>query len=203
MKKNTINIKVKLIKHYLLTFLLIIGFISCSTYKYKITPENKDTHRMIRLKINYKDSKNKYSGKVIVLKQNNNKKIFILNPLGRVHFKLILDGDTTTAIYVKKKKYWTGTFKGFIQKLWSINLSFDEFYDIIISGKISEKLKEKSINIKINRDGNKTPKTIVFTKDKTYVKFKILKNQKKSGIIDFHINKKLLKNVSLRELFKK
>ena len=91
------------IKHYLLFFLLIIGYISCNTYKYKITPENKDTHRMIRLKINYQDSKNKYSGKVIVLKQKNNKKIFILNPLGRVHFKLILNGNSTTAIYVKKK----------------------------------------------------------------------------------------------------
>jgi len=201
LKKNTLA---KTVKHYLLSFLLIIGFISCSTYKYKITPENNDIHRLIRLKINYKDSKNKYSGKVIVLKQNNNKKIFILNPLGRVHFKLILNGNITTAIYVKKKKYWTGTFKKFIQKLWSINLSFDEFYSIIISGKISDKLKDKSINIKINsRDDNKTPKTIVFTRDNTYLKFKVLKNQEKSGKIDFHINKKLIKKVSLRELFEK
>jgi len=191
------------IKHYLLFFLLIIGYISCNTYKYKITPENKDTHRMIRLKINYQDSKNKYSGKVIVLKQKNNKKIFILNPLGRVHFKLILNGNSTTAIYVKKKKYWTGTFKEFIQKLWSINLSFDEFYNIIISGEISDKFKDKSINVIINMDSNKLPKTIVFTKDKTYVKFKILINQEKSGKIDFHINKQLIKKVPLRELFEK
>ena len=199
MEKNN---KTKLIKHYLLSFLLIISFISCSTYKYKIDPQKKDTHRMIRLKVHYYDGKNKHNGKVIVLKQNKKKKVFILNPLGRVHFKLILNREKTTAIYVKKNIYWDGIFLEFIDRFWGLNLSFEEFYEIIISGKIPDKIKNNdSIKINIIKRENIKPRLIEIRRKKIYLKFKVLKNREKSGRIDFKIDKTKLKRVTFNKLF--
>ena len=206
MEKHKSQIKKKIIRNIIISACIII-FTSCSTYQYKITPETKGSHRMIRLKFNYsdKENKNKGSGKVIVIKKDENKKMFILGPpLGRIYFKLILNKEKTTAVYVKKKRYWEGNFQEFMERIWGVGLSFDDFYSIVVSGEIPEVVKSrKAVDISIKKAEKGTPETIEIRKNSIYLKLKVLKNQIKSGNIDFNIDKNKLKKSALENLFKK
>ncbi len=204
MEKIKDKTKIKILAKFLVSLFIIILYMSCSTYKYQISPKNDESHRMIRLKVNYKDNKNKNSAKVIVLLDSNNRKLFVLNPLGRVHFKLILAGESTTAVYIKKKRYWKGIFKNFIEKFWGIDLTFEELINVVLSGKVPDSVKQnKSIKITIIQNSDKSTKIIEIIRGRVSLKLKILKNKIIKGKVDFSIKKEKLEEVTLERMFEK
>jgi outer membrane biogenesis lipoprotein LolB len=154
--------------------------------------------------VKYSDINNRYSGKILILKQNNSKKIFILNPLGRIYFKLILNGENTTAIYVKKKKYWTGDFNEFIRKIWGISIGFDTLYKFIVFGQAPDnKNNAYSAKIKTINDEDGKPEIIEIKKNNIYLRFKIIKNEMKKGKINFKTDMNKFHKTELNKLFEK
>jgi hypothetical protein len=184
---------------YLFVFVFIT---SCTTNKFLVIPDEKESYEYIRLKIKYKDSKNKYNGKVLIIKKKDNKKIFLLDPLGRVHFKLIINGEYTTAIYVKKRKYWQGDFLYFIKKIWGMKLDFDNFYNLLIKGIIPETIKNKYYT-DIVKNTKDEPKIVEIKDENLILRIKVLKRTKKTGIINFKTNLKKLKRVNLNGFISK
>ncbi len=203
MEKNKKRINKK-IRVNILLIIIIIFISSCSTYKYKVDSEKNETYNLLRLKVKYSDINNRYSGKILILKQNDSKKIFILNPLGRIYFKLLLRGENTTAIYVKKKKYWTGFFNEFIRKIWGISIEFDILYKIIVFGQTPDnKNNAYSAKIKTINDEDGKPEIIEIRKNNIYLRFKIIKNEMKKGKINFKTDMGKFYKTELNELFEK
>jgi len=184
-------------------FLLVLLFIiSCSNYKYKVIPKGKESYDYIKIKVNYKDRTNKYNGKILIIKKGLDKKLFLLDPIGRIQFKLILNDEITTAIFVKKKRYWYGKFIYFIGKIWGMRVRFDKFYKLLSTGEIPIEIKY-GYSVEIIKDKNNEPKTIIIKKKDIILKIKILKKAVKSGVIDFKMDLKKFKKANLNELFKK
>ncbi len=182
--------------------------LACSGSKVTVTPDTKsektnpNQYQQIRLKVQYRDQAQKYSGKITLNRQSEIKKIYFLDPLNQVIFKLLMSGEKTHAVNPRKRRFWQGHFHVFIQRYWNLRLQFEDFYQLIIAGTIPAHLKQR-YHVKIERNKSGIPETIQISRKDQWLRLTIRKNRMLDGRLDFLINQKHLSPVDIDQLFEK
>lgn len=180
----------KLLKRKFLSILIfaLLTFQYCSSFKYDVTPDIGDfQYSRVKMKVYYKNKKNKQSGKLLLKYDNNRTKMLLLSPLNQVLLELIMSEENLLLINSKSKKYWKGDFKYFLKRVWNIDLGFRELRLLILEGIEPENIVDDHLKFKIEKDkGSGKPKIIRINGDNIFVKLKVINKRVRNGKLDFN-----------------
>ena len=180
----------KLLKRQFLSILIfaLLTFQYCYSFKYDVTPDMVDfQYSRVKMKVYYKNKKNKQSGKVLLKYDDNRTKMLLLSPLNQVLLELIMKGENLLLINSKSKKYWKGDFKYFLKRVWDIDLGFKELRLLILEGIEPKNIVEEHLKFKIEKDkGSGKPKIIKITNEDTFIKLKVISKKVRKGKLNFN-----------------
>ena len=180
----------KLLKKKFLSLLIfsLLTFQYCSSFKCDVTPNvGGSQYSKVKMKVYYKNKKNKQSGKLLLKYDNNRTKMLLLSPLNQVLLELIMKGENLLLINSKSKKYWKGDFKYFLKRVWNIDLGFRELRLLILEGIEPKNRVEEHLKFKIEKDkGSGKPKIIKITNEDTFIKLKVISKKVRKGKLNFN-----------------
>lgn len=180
----------KLLERKFLSILIfaLLTFQYCSSFKYDVTPDMGDfQYSRVKMKVYYKNKKNKQSGKLLLKYDNNRTKMLLLSPLNQVLLELIMSGESLLLINSKSKKYWKGDFNCFLKIMWNIDLGFKELRLLILEGIEPKNIVEEHLKFKIEKDkGSGKPKIIKITNEDTFIKLKVISKKVRKGKLNFN-----------------
>lgn len=180
----------KLLKRKFLSILIfaLLTFQYCSSFKYDVTPNVEGSqYSKVKMKVYYKNKKNKQSGKLLLKYDNNRTKMLLLSPLNQVLLELIMKGENLLLINSKSKKYWRGNFNSFLKRVWNIDLGFRELRLLILEGIEPKNIVEEHLEFKIEKDkGSGKPKIIRINDDNIFIKLKVINKRVRNGKLDFN-----------------
>ena len=180
----------KLLKRKFLSILIfaLLTFQYCSSFKYDVTPDIGDfQYSRVKMKVYYKNKKNKQSGKLLLKYDNNRTKMLLLSPLNQILFELIINREDILLINSKNNKYWQGNFNSFLKRVWNIDLGFRELRLLILEGIEPENIVDDHLKFKIEKDkGSGKPKIIRINGDNIFVKLKVINKRVRNGKLDFN-----------------
>jgi len=180
----------KLLKRKFLSILIfaLLTFQYCSSFKYDVTPNVEGSqYSKVKIKVYYKNKKNKQSGKLLLKYDNNRTKMLLLSPLNQVLLELIMKGENLLLINSKSKKYWRGNFNSFLKRVWNIDLGFRELRLLILEGIEPKNIVEEHLKFKIEKDkGSGKPKIIRINDDNIFIKLKVINKRVRNGKLDFN-----------------
>ncbi len=180
----------KLLKRKFLSILIfaLLTFQYCSSFKYDVTPDiGNFQYSRVKMKVYYKNKKNKQSGKLLLKYDNNRTKMLLLSPLNQILFELIINREDILLINSKNNKYWQGNFNSFLKRVWNIDLGFRELRLLILEGIEPENIVDDHLKFKIEKDkGSGKPKIIRINGDNIFVKLKVINKRVRNGKLDFN-----------------
>ena len=182
--------ELKLLKRKFLSILIfaLLTFQYCSSFKYDVTPDiGNFQYSRVKMKVYYKNKKNKQSGKLLLKYDNNRTKMLLLSPLNQILFELIINREDILLINSKNNKYWQGNFNSFLKRVWNIDLGFRELRLLILEGIEPENIVDDHLKFKIEKDkGSGKPKIIRINGDNIFVKLKVINKRVRNGKLDFN-----------------
>lgn len=192
----------KILSSIIIFLFLILQF--CTTLKYEVIPDTKKTYNSVKAKIYFKNSDFRFSGKILLKFDNSRDKILFLSPMNQIYFKLIIKGEKTLFINLKKKKYWQGNFNILFKKMSKVNFEYNELKKLILKGDIPEnKIKEHGLELSFSRNKiSKKPEKIKITGREVLIRLKILDIRKRKGRISFIANLKNLKRTNIDDILR-
>ncbi len=175
-----------------LAFILLIFINSCLRKEIKLS--NRSFYYKGKLKISIKNNREKQNFKLIVRMNNNSGRIIVLNPLNIAVFKIIVKNKNALILNFKKKVFWKGNFSKMVIKLFNLDLSYADFFNLIVNRK---QLNVKNYDIKINAGFI----SIVDKKFNYLIRIKIIKLFKNYSTLVLNVNLKDYKSVDFEEIF--
>jgi hypothetical protein len=185
-----------------LTVLFVMS--GCSRLTYDIEPDQTRVYHTLGIKANVKNKETgkKGSFKILLKYDDTGNKMLFLSPLNQIYGLLVVEGENTTLVNTKKKRYWKGRFNTLLQEIWGMDFEYVEFKRLLVEGVVpEEKLKEKNIDVSIEKDteGKELERVTIETSE-MQVKLKITSRETGKGAIRFGVDLKKMEQAEIREL---
>ncbi len=166
----------------------LLTFQYCSSFRYDVTPDTEDfQYSRVKMKVYYKNGKNKQSGKVLLKYDDNRTKMLFLSPFNQVLLELIMSGENLLLINSKSKKYWKGDFKSFLKIVWNIDLEFEQLKLLLLEGIEPKNIGDEHLKFNIEKDKDSAkPKIIKITNEDIFIKLKVISKKVRKGKLNFN-----------------
>jgi hypothetical protein len=193
------------IKYLFLASLLAFFFTDCSRLNYDITPDSHAVYHSLRLKFNVKNrgTGKRQNFKVLLKFNNEGDKMLFLSPLNQIYGMLFIEGEKALLINWKKKRYWQGNFRYLLHYMWGETMDFrySQFKDLIVTGRVPEKIKSKNIKINVQRDTTtEIPIRLIIQNPQAVVKIKISNRETKTGQLNLSTNITQMNRTGIKEI---
>ena len=155
---------------------------------YDVAPDVEGSkYNRVKMKVYYKNKKNKQSGKLLLKYDNNRTKMLLLSPLNQILFELIINREDILLINSKNNKYWQGNFNSFLKRVWNIDLEFKELRLLILEGIEPKNIVDDHLKFKIEKDKDSgKPKIIRINGDNIFIKLKVINKKVRNGKLVFN-----------------
>jgi len=166
-----------------LGLLFLVGCFACIHPKIGQPPPSGNVFQSLTITFNFSDSQGKQSGRVHWRFDAGNAKFLFFNPLNQVALELDIAGETALLLRPGKKLYWQGDFSFLLERMWGIQLNFEELKQLILAGAIpEEKTIGKDIRIDLETEpGNRSPRIIHIRQNDADLTLKIVSSETRPG----------------------
>ena len=174
----------------LISVSMLLLLSNCS-YKPTVLPSNLSLvpveYQSNKLRFFFKGNNLIQKGKILI-KLKGGKGIFtFISPLNKVLFQLFYTPKKTILICKKRKKFWQGSFSYLINRMWNLDLNFNQLLNLIIHNKVpKQKFKKQLLEIELDDNNKNFPRRMNITNQNLNLKLVIYYQKFLQGTFNFN-----------------
>ena len=164
---------------------LLIVLVCFACVRPRVTPAPSDvsSFQAMTIKFNFSGPQGRQNGKVFLRFDDRRAKFIFFNPLNQVALELDVDGETALLLRPDKKLSWRGDFNRLLDRLWGIELNFQELKQLVLKGTLPEgRTTGKDISIQLeSASAERLPRTVRIRRHDAELTLKIISSETRPG----------------------